>query len=281
MIGVLLALGSAAAYGLSDFVGGTSSKRASPWSVALVAQLSGALAVLLLATVAHGDPVAADLAWALVAGVANGVGTGFLYRGLSSGRMGVVAPLSGVGAAVVPVVVGVVTGERPSMLVWVGILVALPGIWLVAREPEAEDVTGAEPTSSGALDGVLAGLGFGALFASLAQIPEAAGFLPLALNQLVAGTVVIVMALLLRAPVLPRHPAAALGAVSGLLGATATACFLLASQVGLLTVTSVLASLYPAVTVVLAATVLREHVHRAQGVGLLLCGAAVVLVAGG
>lgn len=281
MTAVLLALASAAAYGLSDFVGGVTSKRASPWSVALVAQLVGGLAVLALALVVSGDPTAVDLRWAVLAGVANGVGTGFLYRGLSSGRMGVVAPVSGVGAAVVPVAVGVLSGERPSALVWVGIVVALPGIWMVAREPSSEDVTGSAPTSSGALDGVLAGLGFGALFASLAQIPEEAGFLPLALNQLVAGIVVIVMASVLRARWLPREPAAALGAVSGVLGATATGCFLLASQAGYLTVTSILASLYPAVTVVLAATVLREHVHRGQVVGLLLCGTAVALVAGG
>ena len=281
MTAVLLALAAAAAYGLSDFVGGVTSKRASPWSVALVAQLVGGVAVLALATVVRGEPTTADLGWALVAGVANGVGTGFLYRGLSSGRMGVVAPVSGVGAAVVPVAVGVLTGERPSALVWVGILVALPGIWLVAREPVPEDVTGEPPTSSGALDGVLAGLGFGALFAALAQIPEEAGFLPLALNQLVAGVVVVAMATALRTRWLPREPAAALGAVSGVLGATATGCFLLATQSGYLTVTSILASLYPAITVVLAATVLREHVHRGQAIGLVLCGAAVALVAGG
>jgi drug/metabolite transporter (DMT)-like permease len=278
---VVLALAAAAAYGLSDFVGGVTSKRVGPWPTALVAQLAGGVAVLLLAVVLEGDPTGADLTWALLAGVANGIGTGFLYRGLSSGRMGVVAPVSGVGAAVVPVVVGVVTGERPSMLVWAGIVAALPGIWLVAREPVDEDVTGAAPGSSGVVDGVLAGLGFGVLFAALAQIPEEAGLLPLALNQLVAAVVVVAMALALRTSFLPRHPAAALGVVSGFLGATATVCFLLASQAGYLTVTSILASLYPAVTVVLAATVLREHVHRGQAVGLLLCGAAVALVAGG
>lgn len=281
MTAVLLALAAAAAYGLSDFVGGVTSKRASPWSVALVAQLVGGVAVLALATVVRGEPTTADLGWALVAGVANGIGTGFLYRGLSSGRMGVVAPVSGVGAAVVPVAVGVLTGERPSAAVWIGILVALPGIWLVAREPAPEDVSGATPSTSGALDGVLAGLGFGALFAALAQIPEEAGFLPLALNQLVAGVVVVAMAMVLRARWLPREPAAAVGAVSGVLGATATGCFLLATQSGYLTVTSILASLYPAITVVLAATVLRERVHRGQAIGLVLCGAAVALVAGG
>ena len=281
MTAVLLALGSAAAYGLSDFVGGTTSKRAGPWSVALVAQLAGGLAVLVLALALGGDPTGTDLGWALVAGVANGIGTGFLYRGLSSGRMGVVAPVSGVGAALVPVTVGLLTGERPSAVVWVGILAALPGIWLVAREPAGADVSGDRARGSGALDGVLAGLGFGSLFAALAQIPEEAGFLPLALNQLVAGGVVVVMATLLRAAWVPRDPAAALGAVSGLLGTTATGAFLLATQTGFLTVTAVLASLYPAVTVVLAATVLREHIHRSQAWGLALCGVAVALVAGG
>lgn len=281
MTSVLLALTSAVAYGLADFVGGVTSKRASPWAVAFVAQLAGGLVVLVLALLAGGDPGRTDLGWALVAGVGNGVGTGFLYRGLSSGRMGVVAPVSGVGAALVPVVVGVATGERPSVLVWAGILAALPGIWLVAREPRSEDVTGAPPRRSGALDGVLAGLGFGTLFATLAQIPDSAGFLPLALNQLVAGAVVVVMATALRVGWVPREPSAGFGAISGVLGAAATGSFMLAAQSGLLTVTSILASLYPAVTVVLAATVLREHVHRSQALGLLLCGVAVALVAGG
>ncbi len=281
MTAVLLALGAAVAYGLSDFVGGVTSKRASPWSVALVALAVGGVVVLALSTTIDGSPTSGDLGWALVAGVANGIGTGFLYRGLSSGRMGVVAPVSGVGAALVPVAAGVLLGERPSLVVWGGILAALPGIWLVARNPVPEDVSGELHRGTGAVDGVLAGLGFGTLFAALAQIPESAGFLPLALNQLVAAVVVIAMALLLRVAWLPREPAAAWGAVSGVLGATATAAFLLASQSGLLTVTAVLASLYPAFTVMLAATLLREHIHRSQAVGLVLCGVAVGLVAGG
>lgn len=281
MTAVLLALVAAGAYGLSDFVGGVTSKRAGPWRVALVAQLVGGALVLLLAAVTDGSPDGGDLWWAVLAGVANGMGTAFLYRGLSSGRMGVVAPVSGVGAAVVPVVVGLLTGERPSAIVWVGILAALPGIWLVARDPIVEDVTGQPPPTSGVADGVLAGLGFGTLFAALAQIPESAGFLPLALNQLVAGVVIVAVALALRVPWLPRDRQAAAGAVPGVLGATATAAFLLASQAGLLTVTAILASLYPAITVVLAATVLREHIHRAQSLGLALCAVAVVLVAAG
>lgn len=281
MTAVLLALLAAVAYGLSDFVGGVLSSRSGPWRVALAAQLAGALAVLCLVAATDGDTTRQDLYWAAVAGVGNGLGTAFLYRGLSSGRMGVVAPVSGVGAVLVPVFVGVLTGERPAPLVWAGIVAAVPGIWLVARDPVVEDVTGSRPARSGVVDGVVAGLGFGALFAALAQIPESAGFLPLAVNQLVAGVVIVAVALAVRAPWLPRDRYAAGGAVSGLLGVSATGAFLLASQTGLLTVTAVLASLYPAVTVLLAATVLREHIHRGQAAGLVLCGLAVALVAGG
>ena len=280
MIAVALALVSAIAYGLSDFVGGVLSKRASPWSVAFVGQLAGGALVLALAAATSGSPTTTDLLWAVVAGVGNGLGTAFLYRGFAAGRMGVVAPVSGVGAALVPVAVGLLGGERPGALVWFGILAALPGIWLVAREPGPRDA-GPAPTAAGVADGVVAGLGFGSLFAALAQIPDRAGFLPLALNQLVAAAVVVLAATLLRSSWVPRSRSAAAGAATGALGALATGAFLLASQQGLLTVTSVLASLYPAVTVLLAAAVLHEHVHRAQAVGLVLCGVAVAFVAAG
>ena len=277
---VLLSLLAAASYGLADFVGGVTSKRTSPWAVALVAQLGGAGLVGLLSLVTDGSPTGTDLAWCAVGGVGNGFGTAFLYRGLSSGRMGVVAPISGVGAVLVPVAAGLATGERPHLLVWVGITAALPGIWLVSREPVDEDVTGGVPRSSGVLDGVLAGLGFGTLFAALAQIPEEAGFLPLALNQLVAGGAIVLVALALRQDWVPREPAALVGVVSGALGALATGLFMVATQGGSLTVAAVLTSLYPAFTILLAASVLRERVHRAQAVGLVLCGAAIALVAG-
>ena len=274
---ILLSLLAAASYGLADFVGGVTSKRVSPWSVALVAQLGGAALVFLVTLWVPGSPTTTDLAWSVVAGLGNGFGTAFLYRGLSAGRMGVVAPVSGVGAALVPVVVGVLTGERPTALVWIGILLALPGIWLVAREP----ATGPGPLGAGLTDGILAGLGFGTLFAALAQIPEGAGLVPLALNQVVAGLTIVLVAMVLRSPWVPRDPRAVGGVVSGALGALATGAFQVATHSGYLTVTAVIASLYPAVTVMLAASLLREHVHRAQALGLGLCAVAVSLVAAG
>ncbi|QIG42687.1 EamA family transporter [Nocardioides anomalus] len=278
---VLLSLLAAVSYGFGDFNGGIFSKRGGAWAVSLMAQVAGTACVLVYALVDGGDPAASDFAWGALAGVGNGFGTAFLYRGLSSGRMGVVAPVSGVGAVVVPVAVAVVTGERPGLLVWTGVVLALPAVWLVSREPAAT-AAGAPPAAgSGVLDGVLAGLGFGALFAALGQIPEEAGYLPLALNQLVAGVVIVVVALVLRQDWVPRNRWALGGAVSGVLGALATGLFQAATQQGYLSVAAVITSLYPAFTVVLAAVLLRERVHRTQGAGLALCAAAVVLVAAG
>jgi drug/metabolite transporter (DMT)-like permease len=277
-VAVLLSLLAALCYGLADFCGGITSKRGSAWGVALIASVAGAVLVLAVSLFVDGDPTRSDLWWAVAAGIGNGFGTAFLYRGLSSGRMGVVAPVSGVGAAVIPVVVGVALGERPAVLVWVGIVLAMPAIWLVAREP---DGLGSAAQPGGALDGSLAGLGFGFLFVALAQLSQDAGLVPLAINQAFAGVVIVMVALALRQEWRPHPATVPGGALAGVLGAVATVCFLFATREGYLSIASVVTSLYPAFTVLLAATVLREHIHRAQALGLALCAAAVTLVAAG
>lgn len=280
-IGIVLALVAAVGYGTADFVGGLTARRASPWAVALAGQLAGGLAMLAAGLTLPGQARPADFAWALVAGVGSAVGTVFLYRGLARGRMGVVAPVSGVGAALVPVFVGVSLGERLGTLTWIGVLVALPGIYFVSREV----ADGTDRSWGGIADGALAGLGFGLLFVALAQVPESAGVLPLAANQGVGAVLTVTVAGLLRQPWVPRdragRRAVGWGAVGGLLGTAGTAAFLLASHSADLAVVGVLASLYPAVTVLLAATVLREPFRPSQGLGLLVCGASVGLVAVG
>ena len=283
---ILLALVSALAYGLSDFIGGLVARRTSAWSVAVVGSLTAAICTAAFAAVVPGAPTAADLAWAVLAGAGSGAGAGFLYRGFAAGRMGVVAPVSAVGAAVVPLLVGVVSGERPSVVAWVGLAAALPGIWLVSREPVPEDAHHVRPdqhpaTAEGVVDGLLAGLGFGVLFAALGQIPDSAGLWPLALTQLLSVPTVVVIAGLLRERWMPRHRAAWHAVWCGLLSTIATATFLFATQRGFLTISGVLASLYPAFTILLAAVFLKEHIHRAQAIGLALCGGAVALVAAG
>lgn len=280
---VLLALGSAIAYGLSDFLGGLFSRHSQVWPVAVVVQASGAACVMLASLFFAGDPSNQALLWGLLSGIGSGLGTAFLYRGLSTGRMSVVAPLSAVGAAVLPVVVGVTTGDRPTMLAWVGIACALPAIWLVSAGEGDENVTGEHVTrdSTGVLDGILAGLGFGFLFVALGQVPEGAGLVPAGLGMAASIFVVIALASALRQPWVPRDRHAASALAVGALAAAATVLFQFASQSGLLTIAAVLSALYPAFTVLLAVLVLREHIHRGQAVGLALAAAAVTLVASG
>ena len=251
MTAVILALLGAVSYGVSDFIGGLASRRTSVWPVAILSCFGSLVGAVALAVLVPGDPTARQLWWGALAGIGAGGGTAFLYRGLSGGRMGVVAPVSGVGATVIPVLVGLGSGERPSTLVWLGMVVALPGIWLVSRAETGAPETG----PSGLLDGILAGIGFGVLFAALGQVPDGAGYWPLAAAEMTSVVTVVVACLALRGEVLPHAREQWWGLASGLLAAAAGLSFLLATHHGLLTVSSVLISLYPAFTVVLAALV--------------------------
>ena len=316
MVAVALALFSAAAYGLSDFLGGVLSRKGSAWPVAVAGQASAAVCTALVAAFVPGDPQSRDFAWALLAGAGTAVGSGFLYRGLASGRMGVVAPISAVGAALVPVLVGLAIGERFSVVVAVGVAAALPGIWLAstvsAAPPDATDLAGGRdlipaatvpgrrrtttavavshgPTArrgglrlSGTLaDGVAAGLGFGILFVALGQVPRSAGLWPLAACQATSVPVLVAVAVTLNTGWRPTDRASRLALLTGPLGTLATGAFLLATQHGYLSITGVLVSLYPAGTVLLATAVLKERIHAVQAVGLGLCAIAVACVAAG
>ena len=276
---IVFALISAAGWGVSDFYGGVFSKRHGPWVTSVAVQLGALAGTVLAVLLLGGSPTSADWAWGAAAGLGVGAGTAFLYRGLSTGRMGVVAPVSAVGAAVVPIAVGLSTGERPGPLAAAGILIALPAIWLIASTDgnspgaEARDVR----ESTGMLDGVLAGIGFGAGFVCIDRFQPAAELTPLLATQVVSLVPVMALALGTRQPFWPRRQAW-IGFILGPLGTLANACLLWAVQAGLLSVVSVLVSLYPAVTVALAASVLHERIHRAQAFGLGLAALAVALI---
>lgn len=275
-MGVLLALLSAVAYGAADFVGGVASRRHAVWPVVFSGQVTGGIAVAIASVFVPGSPLASDFAWAVLAGIGSAGGSLFLLRGLSRGDMGLVAPISAVGAAVLPVVVGVALGERPSWLTWGGILIALPGIWLVSRGSAARGA----PRSWGALgDGALAGAGFGLLFIALGQVSDDAGLLPIAANQGVGALATLLAATTLRQAWMPRPAVLPWGVASGVLGAAGTVTFLFATGATTLGVAAVLASLYPAVTVLLAIGVLRERTRAGQLVGIVLCLIAVATLA--
>lgn len=272
---LVLALLSALVFGVSDFIGGFVSRRVPALRVVVWSELVGLGVVLVAAPVVGVDALTAvDWAWSSLAGVTGAVGFLLFFRGLSEGRMGVVSPLSAVVAAVVPVTVGLSLGERPSAVALLGVLAALPGIWLVSSPPSEP---GAGP--GGARFGIAAGVGFGLFAVAIAQTPEGAGLWPLAVARL--ASIVVMGALLISArhPLGPPRPGIGLIAVVGIGDMVANILFLVAVRIGLLTLVPVVLSLYPAFTVLLAVVVLGERIHRRQGIGLSLAAAAVVLIA--
>jgi uncharacterized membrane protein len=273
---LILSLSSAFAYGLSDFLGGVLTRRAGVWAVAAASQATAALLAAAVVPSVGGEPGTGALLWGVFGGFGSAAGNVFIYRGLAAGRMTVVAPLSAITAAALPIVVGLLAGERPSLLQGIGVVSALPAIFLVSS-------TGGpgEARRSDVGVGVLAGLGFGVQFSALGQVPPDAGLLPLAVSQAVSVALIVGTALAISASWMPRDRFGALATVAGALAGIATICFQLAVQQGLLTIASVLASLYPAVTVLLAALVLREGIRRPQGIGLLLAAGAIGLIAAG
>jgi drug/metabolite transporter (DMT)-like permease len=274
---LLLSLGAAIGYGLSDFIGGVVSRRTSMWAVAAVSQITATLLVAGFLATNMGRPTAGDLMWGALAGLGSGAGNVLIFNGLARGRMAVVAPLSAVVAAALPALVGLATGERPGLLAIVGVAAALPAIWLVSVSGEGS--VRAERTTI--LNGLFAGVGFALQFSALGQVREEAGLAPLVVSQVFSVATIIVAATAWSATWLPRDRPSRLGAVSGLFAGLATISYQLAVQSGLLTIAAVVTSLYPAVTVVLATLVLKETILRAQAVGLALAGGAIALIAAG
>jgi drug/metabolite transporter (DMT)-like permease len=274
---VLLSLCSAIAYGLSDFIGGVLARRSSAWAVAAASQAAAMILALAMVLTSPIVAPAASLAWGAAGGIGASAGNVLIYRGLGLGRMSVVAPVSALASAALPVLVGLVTGEQPGMQRLAGVGLALPAVWLVSGGGAGfSGIRGAD-----AVNGLAAGLGFGLQFSALGQIPSSAGWMPLALSQVVSVSGIVLAAIALSAPWVPRDRHSRLGTVAGVLAGVATILFQLATQAGLLTIAGVLASLYPAATVMLAAFVLRERIQPSQGAGLALAAAAVGLIAAG
>ena len=273
MIAILWSLFGACAYGVSDFIGGVTARRSSPWPVAFMSSVGAVAAAAVLTVLSSGAPTPDELSWGAFAGIGGGVGTAFLYRGLAAGRIGVVAPISAVCAAALPVVASTLTGERPPVLSWIGIASALPGIWMVSLEE------GSWAGGEGVADGFLAGLGFGVSFVGLGHVHRASGWSPLVAMAAVSAATIYVMARLAGERAISREPVVLWGLAGGLLATGAMAGFILATSRGLVSIAAVLVSLYPAFTIVLAVTVLHERIRPVQRLGLAVCAVAVVLVA--
>lgn len=271
---IALALFGAFAYGVCDFLGGIGSRRSSPWPVALLTSVGVIIVTLVAAPFSGGHPKSSDFLFAAIAGIGSGAGSAFFYRGLTTGAMSVVAPITAAGSTIVPVVAGAVTsGRQPELLAWIGIVLALPGIWLISG--------GTAHTSfraPGVTDAIIAGLSWGSMLAAIGVIGRTAGLWPVLTAQPVAVLTTIVLAAAFGASAIPRKRDSWLGLVAGLLAGIAQASFVFSARNGPLSISAVLVSLYPAVTVMLAIALLRERLHRSQIAGLAISAASVALV---
>jgi drug/metabolite transporter (DMT)-like permease len=278
MVAVALGIGTAACWGLADFLGGLRARRLTLLTVLLVSQLTGLAVVAALVGIASLEtPEARDVAPALGAGVCQLVGIAALYRALALGTMSVLSPVSASGAAALSVVVGLATGERPGGLVFAGMAAAFAGVILASRAP------GGAGRRAGSVSGLglamVAALGFGGFYVGMdAAVEEADPFWALLAARASAGALLAAVLAVAR-PRLNAAPADLPSlALVGLLDVTANACFALGTETGLVSVVSVLASLYPVGTVLLARALLEERLVAVQtaGVGLALTGVALI-----
>jgi len=276
---ILLGLGAALTYGAADFFGGLSAKRSNEFSVVVCSQVIGsALLLAALPFFLEASFTLEAFAWGMGSGLGGGLGVLLLYRGLALGRMSVVAPTTGVIAASVPVLAGLLLGERPGALSLIGVVVALIAVVLVSASP---DHAGERGGYSGMREAVGAGVGFGGFFILLSLGGEDSGLWPLIGSRAASLGIVTLIALPLDRSLRPAPGSLRLIATAGILDVAANLLFLEATRVGLLSLVAVLTSMYPGATVVLARFVLHERLHRLQLVGLACAALGVALIAGG
>jgi hypothetical protein len=279
LLGAASALGAAAAWGAADFGGGVATKRLPAMVVLLGSHLVG-LAGASVAVVVLGEslPAPADAAWAVTAALFGAVGLTALYRALADGRMGIVAPVTGVLTAAIPGAIGIATAGAPVPIRAAGFALALLAIVLVSLVDDG--MTG----RGGLLLALVAGVCFGLYTAFVGQV-ETGIFGPLLVARATSSALVLVIVAARRTPVRAMAAAeprlARLVIVVGLLDLIGNATFLVAAQASGLALAAVLASLYPVSTVILAAVVLREPIGRLNAAGIATAALATVLIVGG
>jgi drug/metabolite transporter (DMT)-like permease len=274
---VTAAYGMAAvlAWGTSDFLGGYATRRANAFLFTVVVNLGGLLLVGTLASVTHAPfPSARSAAWVLAGGISGGAALAIFYRALSSGRMGLTAPVAAVLGAAIPALVSMHSEGLPGRVPLLGFALAATGLWLITR-------TEAGSTPDGIGLAVLAGIGFASFYLCVRQAGDASPLWIASLTR-TGGLLVTGLIVLFLGQFRDITPAGVRWAVvTGCVDSLGTILFVRASQTGRLDEAVVISSLYPAVTVLLARVFLKEHFTRWKFVGLLAALAAVPMIASG
>jgi drug/metabolite transporter (DMT)-like permease len=280
MTAIALALAASLAWGCSDFLAGVQSRREQVLGLLLASQAAG-LAVVVPLAIASGEPLPStgDMLWAGAAGIAELVGFACFYRAMAVGEIPLVAPISGA-AALVPLAVDLVAGHQPGPIAEAGLVLAIAGVGLASWERGEGGASGAAARGAGLA--VLAALAFGLFFVGMDSAADAGVWWPVVLNRCASIGMLVIVALVSRRPPRVARAARPTAAAIGILDIGANALFVAALGYGLAGIVSVLGSLYPLTTVVLAWLVLRERAGSWQRLGIVgaLAGVALVSLGG-
>lgn len=274
LLGALVAVG----LGTSDFLGGFASRRSAPSAALLLAQLASlATAVVLVVIDPTPTPSGSMIGWSILAGLGTAAGLACLYRGLATGHMSVVAPVSAVGSGVVPMVWGIMRhGESPGVLALAGAAIALVAVLLIARTQDSDHHEGGRASALALAIG--AGFSFGLSVIALAEVGDQGSFWPVLIGRVAGVTCIATAVFALGAPRRVEPEDRKFAVSSGVLESLCTAGFIVAFRHGLTSVVAPVAALFPAATVVLARLVLKERIGpvRAFGLGLALVGLVMI-----
>jgi drug/metabolite transporter (DMT)-like permease len=279
--GLLLAAGASLFFGAADYTGGMAARRG-PAPVVTAFSSLGALVVLALGLpFAHGAPRAADLAWGVATGACGAAGATLIYKALALGPVSVASPVFSLIGLAVPVLVGVVLGEHPSRIAWLGVLLAGLSIPLLSWTSSGADAAARAHLRRTLVVAVSAGLVIGWFLVCVSRIGAGAGLMPLVVARFTALALFATWFTLRREPLIPPRPARGMALGAGALDSTANVLFWFSTQTAPLALTSTLASLAPATTVLLARLLLGERWNMAQRVGLTMALVAGLMIARG
>jgi drug/metabolite transporter (DMT)-like permease len=275
MLAAALALAAAASWGVGDFLGGLKSRTLSPIAVLIVAQPIGLAFVGLWVVIRGEGPPGEAVLWACLSAVLGTTGLIAFYRGMAAGALSIVAPIAGAGAAV-PVIWGLANGDDPSAWQELGFLAAFVGVLLASLERRPERARFAAGVGWAAL----AMVAFGGYYVPMHAASHEDFLWPAFVFRLTSVALIALAWLIVRPRNARRSDLPALAAI-GVLDTGGNVFFAAASRHGLVSVVSILASLYPVATVLLARAVLHERVHRSQELGIVLALAGIVLISAG
>jgi drug/metabolite transporter (DMT)-like permease len=272
---ILFGLSSAISWGAGDFSGGLASKRTSAYTVVVLSQFVSLLILLFAVFLVTPEAFTTQAAiWGGIAGVCGALGLVALYSGLARGPMGVVAPLTAVIAAIVPVVFSIFQIGLPAASDLIGIIVALGAVWIISSGNNLAKINFKDLALP-----LLAGLGFGLFFILIARASTESTIWPLVFARTSSVIFIFLVGLLLGKNEIPQRSQVPLIALAGIFDTAGNILFILATRFGRLDIAAVLSSLYPAATVFLAWMVLKERLTNRQWIGVALVILAVVLIA--